>query len=130
LKRLVIVLAAALVAVAVYAVTAPAGQQSVTPRQFSSLQKRVTTLEKKTKVLTNTLKCLNEYETLSQYGDPSGSFGYAYKESDGQAGFTTAVDATAQGDPVDLYVSLVNKSCISSAKFSFSKVAALKPSSR
>jgi hypothetical protein len=131
LKRLVIVLAAALVAVAVYAVTAPAGQQSVTPREFSALQKRVSTLEKKTKALTNTLKCLNTYAPLTAYGDSqNGTEGYVYQNSSHQDGLTTAVDFTGQGDTADANVAVVNKACIGSAKFSFSKVVALKPSSR
>jgi hypothetical protein len=51
MKRVVILAAVALAAVAVYAATAPAGPQAVTPKQFSALTKRVKTLETKTKNL-------------------------------------------------------------------------------
>jgi len=43
--RVLAVALVALVAVALYAATAPAGQQAVTPKQFAALQKRVKTLE-------------------------------------------------------------------------------------
>jgi outer membrane lipoprotein-sorting protein len=49
MKRVLAVALVALAAVALYATTAPAGQQAVTPKQFSALQKRVTTLEKTNK---------------------------------------------------------------------------------
>ena len=45
MTRVLAVAVVALAAVALYAATAPAGQQAVTPKQFSALQKRVKTLE-------------------------------------------------------------------------------------
>ena len=51
MRRALVVAIVALAAVALYAATAPAGQQAVTPKQFSALTKRVKTLEKKTKDL-------------------------------------------------------------------------------
>jgi hypothetical protein len=48
MRRVLVVAVVALAAVALYAATAPAGQQAVTPKQFSALTKRVKTLEKKT----------------------------------------------------------------------------------
>jgi hypothetical protein len=130
LKRLVIVLAAALAAVAIYAVTAPAGQQT-SSSQLISLSKRVTALEKKTKLLTQRLNCLNTYAPLTAYGDSqNGTEGYLYKpQNTTTPAVTTAVDFTAQNDTADANVAVVKASCIGSAKLSFSKVAALEPSS-
>jgi hypothetical protein len=51
MRRALVVALVALAAVALYAATAPAGQQAVTPKQFSALTKRVKTLENKTKDL-------------------------------------------------------------------------------
>ena len=45
MKRVLAVALIALAAVALYAATAPAGQQAVTPKQFAALQKRVKTVE-------------------------------------------------------------------------------------
>ena len=45
MTRVLAVALVALAAVALYATTAPAGDQAVTPKQFSALQKRVKTLE-------------------------------------------------------------------------------------
>jgi hypothetical protein len=55
MTRVLVVAAIALAAVVVYAATAPAGQQAVTPKQFNALAKRVTKLEKDDKDLTNVL---------------------------------------------------------------------------
>ncbi|MFL5917809.1 MAG: hypothetical protein ACJ74L_05555 [Gaiellaceae bacterium] len=49
MKRVIAIALIALAAVALYAATAPAGQQAVTPKQFTALQKRVTKLEKTNK---------------------------------------------------------------------------------
>lgn len=45
MRRVLVVALVALVAVALYATTAPAGQQAVTPKQFAALSKRVKALE-------------------------------------------------------------------------------------
>jgi hypothetical protein len=51
MKRVLVVVLVAVAAVALYAATAPAGQQAVTPKQFAALQKRVTKVEKDNKDL-------------------------------------------------------------------------------
>lgn len=45
MRRVLVVVAVAIAAVALYAATAPAGQEAVTPKQFKALQKRVAKLE-------------------------------------------------------------------------------------
>ncbi len=129
MKRLVIVLAAALVAIAIYAVTAPAGQET-SSSQLISLSKRVTALEKKTRLLTQRLNCLNTYAPLTAYGDSqNGTEGYLYKpQNTTTPAVTTAVDFTSSGDTADANVAVVNTKCIGSAKLSFLKVVSLKPS--
>jgi hypothetical protein len=52
MKRLLALVATAGIAVALYATTAPAGQQAVTPAQFNALKKQVTKLQKDVKTLT------------------------------------------------------------------------------
>lgn len=49
MKRVLVLAVVALAAVVLYVATAPAGQQAVTPRQFSALTKRVKALEKDNK---------------------------------------------------------------------------------
>ena len=55
MRRVLAVALVAFAAVALYATTAPAGEQAVTPKQFSALQKRVTKLEKDNKDIINAL---------------------------------------------------------------------------
>jgi len=49
MKQLLVVAVVALAAVALYATSAPAGEQAVTPKQFTALSKRVKTLEQDNK---------------------------------------------------------------------------------
>jgi hypothetical protein len=51
MRRVFVLAVVALAAVVLYATAAPAGQQAVTPKQFSALSKRVKTLEKRAKDL-------------------------------------------------------------------------------
>jgi hypothetical protein len=51
MKRALVVVLAAAAAVALYAAAAPAGQQVVTPKQFTALKNRVVKLEKDDKDL-------------------------------------------------------------------------------
>jgi hypothetical protein len=55
MTRVLAVAVVALAAVALYATTAPAGEQAVTPKQFSALQKRVAKLEKDNKQIIDAL---------------------------------------------------------------------------
>jgi hypothetical protein len=51
MRRVFVLAVVALAAVVLYATAAPAGQQAVTPKQFTALSKRVKTLENITKDL-------------------------------------------------------------------------------
>ena len=55
MSRLLAVALVAFAAVALYAATAPAGQQAVTPAQFNALKKRVAKLEKDNKDIISVL---------------------------------------------------------------------------
>jgi hypothetical protein len=55
MSRVLAVALVALAAVALYAATAPAGQQAVTPKQFNALKTRVAKLEKQNKDITDAL---------------------------------------------------------------------------
>ena len=52
MKRILVVIAVAGLAVALYASTAGGGQQAVTPGQFAALKKQVASLQKQVKTLT------------------------------------------------------------------------------
>lgn len=56
MARVLAVALVALAAVALYAATAPAGEQAVTPKQFTALQKRVKTLESDEKEIVTVLQ--------------------------------------------------------------------------
>jgi hypothetical protein len=51
MRRVLLAAVIAIAAVALYATTAPAGQQAVTPKQFAALSKRVKALETNNKAL-------------------------------------------------------------------------------
>jgi hypothetical protein len=51
MRRVLLAAVIAIAAVALYATTAPAGQQAVTPKQFAALTKRVAKLENTNKAL-------------------------------------------------------------------------------
>lgn len=55
MRRVLLAAVIAVAAVALYATTAPAGQQAVTPKQFAALTKRVAKLEKDDKDVKNAI---------------------------------------------------------------------------
>lgn len=98
MKHLVVLIAAGLVAIAIYAVAAPAGEQAVTPKQFAALSKKVTTLQKDVKVLKAEASCaLVQAVPIGQFGKPSGNEGYVYNEPNNDLALTTALDVTSAG---------------------------------
>jgi hypothetical protein len=118
MKRLVVVLAAALVAVAVYAVTAPAGPEAVSPRRVAALEKKVTALQKSIRSLNSFANCLNKtVVAMASYGTPNTGTGYVYVPGQGQAPVvTTAVDLVGQGEPVQFFLPAVERGCVSSGR--------------
>jgi hypothetical protein len=55
MKQVLVVAVVALAAVALYATSAPAGEQAVTPKQFTALSKRVKALEQDNKDIKSAL---------------------------------------------------------------------------
>jgi hypothetical protein len=115
MKRLLIVLAAGAAAVALYAATAPAGQQAVTPGQFAALKKQVTTLQKDVKTLKGAFACLVAVGAV-EAGDGN-TAGYHFKNSDGTEVLTSALDVAAQGEQVNLFLAGINPQCVQQASF-------------
>jgi hypothetical protein len=107
MKRLLLVsLAAAVVGAALYATTAPAGQQAVTPAQFNALKKRVTADEKKIKDIEGALAaCLNGAVPAARYT------GYVGVDSQNTPFVTTAIDVVDQGDQPTMYLLDVGAAC-------------------
>lgn len=113
MKRFLAVAAVALAAVAVYATVAPAGSETVTPRQFSALSKKVTSLSKKLTTVTRELAGLESCMGaggIGQYGDPNGSFGYLYDTSTGSSIYTTALDVVPNAD-ADVFALITDAQC-------------------
>jgi hypothetical protein len=100
MKRAAAIVAIGLAAVAIYAVTAPAGQQSVSPKAFAALSAKVTKLSKDV----NTLKSCTLVGAIpvARFGDPTNATeGYLYVNADKTQQLVPAIDestvAAAQG---------------------------------
>src|SRR5437588_7817914 len=100
MKRLLVFVATAGLAVGLYATTAGGGQQAVTPGQFAALSKKVTGLQKQVKTLNSVIaSCLFvQAVPVAQYGANDGTQGYLYNLPSGTTVATTALDVVAQGD--------------------------------
>ena len=104
MKRFLALVATAVAAVALYAATAPAGQQAVTPGQFNALKKQVTKLRSDLNAVTTVMVgcVMGTAVPITQYT------GYVYQTSSGQDILTTALDLTEQGGTPQGYALLVN----------------------
>jgi hypothetical protein len=75
MKRLLALIAVAAVAVALYATTAPGGQQAVTPAQFNALKKQVAKLQTTVKDLTTaanvTFACAFDKGAIAMTSSPT-----------------------------------------------------------
>jgi hypothetical protein len=107
MKRFVLVsLAAAVLGAALYATTAPAGQQAVTPAQFNALKKRVAADEKKIKDIEGVLgTCFNGAVPAARYT------GYVGVDSQNNPIVTTALDVTDQGDQPTMFLLDIGSAC-------------------
>src|SRR5262249_51594027 len=113
MKRLLVLVATAGLAVALYAATAGGGQQAVTPGQFLALKKQVVVLQKQVKTLNTVVgQCLFiQAIPVTVYGTNGGTEGYVYKQTDGSTFPTTAFDVTAQGDTPSAYAIGTSADC-------------------
>src|SRR5207249_8722802 len=94
MKRILVVIAVAGLAVALYASTAGGGQQAVTPGQFAALKKQVAALQKDVKTLKARSACLSALG-IADFGDGNTS-GYHFKQQDGSEILTSALDLTTE----------------------------------
>ena len=104
MKRFLALVATAVAAVALYAATAPAGQQAVTPGQFNALKKQVTKLRSDLNAVATVLVgcVMGNAVPITRYS------GYDAKDSNGAQISTTALDLTAQGGTPNGFALLVN----------------------
>lgn len=114
MKRLFVVAAVALAAVVLYAATAPAGQQAVTPGQFAALSKKVTKLRKDVDALGTVLvDCvMHRASPVKEYGGLTDE-GYQYHFPDGRIGFETALDLAPATDASAEWFLSVDPTCAS-----------------
>jgi hypothetical protein len=104
LKRLAVIVAAALGAFAIYTVTAPAGQQSV-PTRLSAVEKKVKTLQTNVNAIK---RCLAEAVPVTRYA------GYVYvPQGTTTPVSTTALDVTEQGGQIQFLLLGTRAECVS-----------------
>lgn len=109
MKRVLVVFAAAIVAVALYAVAAPASEQGVTPKQFAALSKKVTSLKNEVRAFES---CFKGAVPIAAFGDPNGNYGYLYDTPNGGHIYTTAIDI-ADTQSAQAYALVTDAQCAS-----------------
>ena len=116
MKRLLVLVATAGLAVGLYATTAGGGQQAVTPGQFAALKKTVTSLQKQVKTLNSVVgSCLFiQAIPVARYGANDGTQGYLYGRTDGSIVPTTAIDVTSQGETPQAWIVGTSTDCANS----------------
>ena len=109
MKRLIAVLAAAVVALAVYAVTAPAGRHQSMPSRVRALEQKVRQLQAFDKRVRQCL--LSDAVPVTRYSD------YLLKpQGDQPSATTTAIDVTHQGDKVGFLAVSLRPECAATFK--------------
>ena len=112
MKRLFAVLAVGLVAVATYALAAPAGQQALSPKQVAQLSKKVNRLSKTVARLQRQLKQLDNCLHADPVIRPGGSTeGYLYRTRTGAQETRSAVDFTDVGSRAYTWVLTTTSGC-------------------
>ena len=113
MKQLLAVLLAVVAALSIYAVTAPAGSQGVSPRRVVALEKQVKSLRRDLNVLaTVTARCLLVRAAgVMQFGAGE-TEGYEYVQANGDQALTTALDLVDPRDGrVELWLLQTTKEC-------------------
>ncbi len=120
MQRLVVLCVTALAAVAIYAVSAPAGQETSSAsidRRVKALEGKVRKLEGGNKTLQTRLNCIRQFVGLTVFGDPARGVGYLYRNPDTNVVVTTGVDLTRQGETSTVNIPAINQACIQRALF-------------
>jgi hypothetical protein len=115
MKRLLVLVAVAFGGVAIYAMTAPAGEKAVTPGQITAINKKISALQKSVKKLNGEVglveSCLSKAVALTEYGSTDNTTGFQYKQANGTVISTTAIATTDTGDTPDWYVLTTTAQC-------------------
>jgi hypothetical protein len=129
MKRFLMLVGVAVVAAAMYVAAGTASQQSgVSPKAFKALQKQVATLSKTLKTVKAEAAdadgfiqaCLVSSNSgvlpINDFGDPGGTFGYQFLQSDGVTKIdTTALDVDLSTPFQGVYLQGVDPACVSAA---------------
>jgi hypothetical protein len=111
MKRFLVLVLTAGVAVGLYAATAGGTQQAVTPQQFSALKKQVAALQKDVKALKVKVACLGPV-AVAEFGDGT-TAGYHYKQPDGSEILASALDLVGEGETPGGYLAGIKTECVS-----------------
>jgi hypothetical protein len=132
MKRFLLVLALVAVAGATYVATAPGSQTAApTARQFAALKKQVAKLQKDEKKVKGVayaagaiiLDCMAHSVPIKQFGDPGGTYGYAYTDASMTPGLRTALDLTTNNDASGLWITYGTSKCGTDINASLRKVS-------
>ena len=121
MKRLLVLVVTAAVAVGLYAATAGGTQQAVTPGQFNALKREVTKLQKDVNTLKGLVSNCLVPVGITQYGDGT-TTGYHYKQPDGTEILTTALDGTPQGTQPDVLMLTFDPKCLSGSSLRLARL--------
>jgi len=111
MKRLLVLVATAGLAVALYAATAGGGQQAVTPGQFAALSKKVTKLQKDVKALNSVIGDCLFVQAVSVASFGTDTEGYAYVRADGSVIITSALDTVGPNETPAFWLVGTNTQC-------------------
>jgi hypothetical protein len=115
MKRLLVLVVTAALAVGLYAATAGGMQQAVTPGQFAALSKKVAALQKQVNVLKVDIHCISPVGVAS-FGNGT-TFGYHFKQSDTSEILTSALDTISSGETAQFQMATIDPSCVSALRF-------------
>lgn len=107
MKRVLAITVAGLTAASIYAVSAPAGGQAVTPKQLTVLTKRVKKLEGRLRAVE---KCaLAQAVPVIRYG--GGGQGYVYRRPSGTEDLVSALDVADVSTKADGWMLVTTPGC-------------------
>ena len=130
MKRFVVLVATAGLAVALYATTAGGGQQAVTPGQFAALSKKVTTLQKQVKTLNSLIGSCLFVQAVPVASFGTDTEGYAYVRADGSVIITSALDIVGQNETPQAWFVGTTTDCANSMNSGSLKSFKVKPGGR
>ena len=130
MKRLLVLVATAGLAVGLYATTAGGGQQAVTPGQFAALSKKVTGLQKQVKTLNSVVGSCLFVQAVPVASFGTDTEGYVYARSDGSLVITSALDIVGQNETPQAWFVGTSTDCANSMNSGSLKSFKAKPGGR